>query len=86
MYSVDGIIHNTHFVSSPNWGERGRLFIFGSNDLTHWHYIGRTNQQHVNYLPSHAYRYFRLAVSTLLAPPDRYISTSLNIKEKLPKL
>lgn len=86
MYSVDGIIHNIHFVSSPNWGERGRLFLFGSNDLTHWHYIGRTNQQHVNYLPSHAYRYFRLAVSTLLAPPDRYISTSLNIKEKLPKL
>ena len=87
MYSLDGFIHNTHFFTPPlNRGAWGVFFLFGSNDLSHWHYIGRTNQPHVNYLPSHAYRYFCLGIYALLTPPDRYISTSLNIKEKLPKL
>lgn len=97
MYALNDLAHNyrhaptsTRPVSSPavpsRAGVKPLLFIFGSNDLSSWHYVGRTNQPHVFYLPSHSFRHFKLAVFAVMKPGDEYISLSLNIREKFPKL
>lgn len=61
------------------------MFIFGSNDLLSWHYIGRTNQEHSYYQASLSYRFFRIALYAVMSPKEQYLSTSLNIKQKFPK-
>lgn len=80
MYAIADIAHHKMAASRP------MMFIYGSNDLRQWHYVGRTNQTHVSYLPAHSYRYFRIALALSLVPSEQYISTSLNIQEKFPKL
>lgn len=80
MYAINDFAHNDN-IQHPI-----TIFLFGSNDLAQWHYIGRTNQRHAAYLPSHAYRFFRMALTALSTPSEQYISTSLNITEKFPKL
>lgn len=80
MYFINDFAHNKI--------QQGKtiMFLFGSNDLRSWHYIGRTNQNHSYYQASLSYRYFRIALFSVMSPNDQYLSTSLNIKEKFPKL
>lgn len=80
MYAIADIAHHKMAASRP------MMFIYGSNDLRQWHYIGRTKKTHVNYLPAHSYRYFRIALALSLVPSEQYISTSLTVFEKFPKL
>lgn len=80
MYAIADIAHHKMATSRP------MMFIYGSNDLRQWHYVGRTNQTHVSYLPAHSYRYFRIALALSLVPSEQYISTSLTVFEKFPKL
>ena len=80
MYTIADFQHHMTAANRP------RLFIYGSNDLRSWHYVGRTNQPHTCYLPAHSYRYLRYALVLNLTPSEQYISTSLNIQEKFPKL
>ena len=80
MYAIADIAHHKMAASRP------MMFIYGSNDLRQWHYIGRTKKTHVNYLPAHSYRYFRIALALSLTPSEQYISTSMTVFEKFPKL
>ena len=80
MYAIADIAHHKMAAARP------MMFIYGSNDLRQWHYIGRTKKTHVNYLPAHSYRYFRIALALSLRPSEQYISTSLTVFEKFPKL
>lgn len=80
MHVFQDLAHNKLSHSRPV------LFVFGSNDLLSWHYVGRTNQRQVSLLPGHAWRFFRLAVYHPMTPGECYISTSFNIAEKYPKL
>lgn len=80
MYAIADIAH--HKMAT----ERPMMFIYGSNDLRQWHYVGRTKKTHVSYLPAHSYRYFRIALALSLVPSEQYISTSLTVLEKFPKL
>ena len=80
MYCINDFIHNKIHDGKTV------MFIFGSNNLRSWHYIGRTNQEHAHYLPTLSYRYLRLALYSVMKPDEQYISTSLNIKEKFPKI
>lgn len=80
MYAIADIAHHKMAASRP------MMFIYGSNDLRQWHYIGHTKKTHVSYLPAHSYRYFRIALALSLRPSEQYISTSLTVFEKFPKL
>lgn len=62
------------------------LFIYGSNDIRSWHYIGRSRRSHAPYLPAHSFRYFRLALYLQMRTPERYSSILLDIIEKYRKL
>ncbi len=80
MYAIADIAHHKMATSRP------MMFIYGSNDLRQWHYVGSTKKTHVNYLPAHSYRYFRIALALSLTPSEQYISTSMTVFEKFPKL
>lgn len=80
MYAIADIAHHKMAASRP------MMFIYGSNDLRQWHYVGRTRKTHVSYLPAHSYRYFRIALALSLRPSEQYISTSLTVFKKFPKL
>lgn len=80
MYNLQAFSHNK--VAT----ERATIVLFGSNDLRQWHYIGKTNEEKSYYLPSTAYKYFRIALSMELAPSEEYLSTYLRVVEKFPKI
>ena len=80
MYNLQAFSHNK--VAT----ERATIALFGSNDLRRWHYIGKTNEEKSYFLPSTAYKYFRIALSMELAPSEEYLSTYLRVVEKFPKI
>lgn len=80
MYTIGDLIHNRMMSGTTI------IFFYGSNDLVTWHYIGRTNQRKMYYLPGRAYRYYRFAIFNAMTPGEVYISTSFNVKEKFGKL
>lgn len=80
MYTINDVLHNKMVAASTY------LFMFGSNDLKTWSYIGMTNQTHVHYLPSRAWRYYRFAIYNSMKPGEKYISTSFNVYEKFGKV
>lgn len=82
----DGVFSLANIAHSQMMAKRTTLFVFGSNDLVNWHYVGRTNQRHVYYLPSRAYRYYRFALYNVMKPGEQYISTSFDVILKFPKL
>ena len=80
MFAINDIAH------VKMTGSRTMLFLFGSNDLVNWHYVGRTNERHAYYLPTRSYRYYRLALYNVMKPSEQYMSTAFNVKVKYPKL
>lgn len=65
---------------------RQLLFVYGSNDLRQWHYIGRSQRNHASYVAAHAFRYFRIALYLQLRTSERYSSVIIDIIEKYRKL
>lgn len=80
MYNITGFLHDKMANGKTT------MLLFGSNNLIDWHYIGKTNSEKEYYMPSTAYRFFRLALHGNLKPSEMYISTKLNVAEKFPKL
>lgn len=80
MLSVTGFDHQTDARNVP------LLFLFGSNDNRRWHYIGRKRSMLADYLSSHPYRFFRLAISLSLDASEKYFQTNLDITQKYEKL
>lgn len=62
------------------------LFLFGSNNGRAWQYIGRTARLHAPYLPTHPFRFFRIALYLQMQTSEHYQSTILDIIEKYRKL
>lgn len=65
---------------------RQLLFVYGSNDLRQWHYMGRSQRNHASYVAAHAFRYFRIALYLQLRTSERYSSVIIDIIEKYRKL
>lgn len=91
MYVISDILHNRRMrdlvtVDNVTVDKHTVLFLFGSNDLVEWNYIGRTNQTHVWHLPARAWRYYRLALYNVMTPDEQYLSTAMNVKEKFGKV
>jgi hypothetical protein len=80
MYNLQAFSHNK--VAT----ERATIVLFESNDLSQWHYIGKTNEEKSYFLASTVYSYFRVALSMELAPSEEYLSTYLRVVEKFPKI
>ena len=62
------------------------IFLFGSNDNSTWHYIGRRKTARAAYLPAHPFRFFRMAVSLSMTQAEKYFQTNLQITQKYQKL
>lgn len=74
------------FDQSHSLATKPMMFIYGSNDLRKWHYIGKSNQQRFSYLPGSTWRYFRLALFLDMKTADRFYCTHLEVVEKYQKL
>lgn len=81
-------VHKTvkAFDQSHSLATKPMMFIYGSNDLRKWHYIGKSNQQRFSYLPGSTWRYFRLALFLDMKTADRFYCTHLEVIEKYQKL
>lgn len=58
------------------------VFFYGSDDCRTWHYIGRSDRDHADYLPAHSFRYLRLAVFSRLSMTEEYSGIDLNVVPK----
>lgn len=76
----------TGFEQMSTAQQPATLFLFGSNDNRSWHYIGRSARAHASYLPSHAFRFFRLALYLQMSQGEQYMQTDLTYIEKFSKL
>ena len=76
----------TGFDQQTNSAIRPTLFLFGSNDNSSWHYIGRSNRTLAEYLPVHPFRFFRVAIHTSMTQADMYFQLNLKLITKYEKL
>ena len=65
--------------------EKTLIAFWGSHDNVNWRYIGKTTSIHNDYVPSHSFRFFRLAVLSCMAPGERYMSVKLVTNERYRK-
>ncbi len=65
--------------------EKTLIAFWGSRDNVNWRYIGKTTSIHSDYVPSHSFRFFRLAVLSNLSPGERYMSVKLATNERYRK-
>lgn len=75
----------TGFIHSLTSDVKPVMWLYGSNDNQHWHYLGRTNAPKSNYMSSHSYRYFRLALYLWLESKDQYFATRLEVIRRFGK-
>lgn len=65
--------------------EKTLIVFWGSHDNVNWRYIGKTTSLHSDYVPSHSFRFFRLAVLSRMSPGERYMSVKLVTSERYRK-
>lgn len=80
MLSITGFEQHTDNDNAP------MVFLFGSNNNRTWHYIGRSNHMIENYLPSHPYRFFRVAIFANMTQGEKYFQINLDVTQKYEKL
>lgn len=75
----------TGFIHSLTTDVKPVMWIYGSNDNQHWHYLGRTNAPKSHYMSSHSFRYFRIALYLWLESKDQYFATRLEVIRRFNK-
>lgn len=84
--TFDAIMSAITGFDNQSTGKFQVLMIFGSDDLSTWHYVGRSSLAHADYLPGHTYRYFRLALFVRMSASEQYNQTALSVTQKYVKL
>jgi len=87
MYSAITGFRQSHSVV-PGSDEKllPHLYIYGSNDLRSWHYIGHTVANNQSYMPSHSFRYFRVGLLLSMRPSEQYLQITLDVTDKYNRL
>ena len=75
----------TGFIHSLTTDVKPVMWLYGSNDNQHWHYLGRTNAPKSHYMSSHSFRYFRIALYLWLESKDQYFATRLEVIRRFNK-
>ncbi len=75
----------TGFIHSLTTDVKPVMWLYGSNDNQHWHYLGRTNAPKSHYLNSRSFRYFRIALYLWLESKDQYFATRLEVIRRFNK-
>ena len=75
----------TGFIHSLTTDVKPVMWLYGSNDNQHWHYLGRTNALKSHYMSSHSFRYFRIALYLWLESKDQYFATRLEVIRRFNK-
>ena len=75
----------TGFIHSLTTDVKPVMWLYGSNDNQHWHYMGRTNAPKSHYMSSHSFRYFRIALYLWLESKDQYFATRLEVIRRFNK-
>lgn len=82
---LDGIIKvitGLQQLASSEAENTPTIFIYGSDDNRHWHYLGHSNRRRNAFLPGQAWRFFRLAVLTNMKADEQLVATQLAYIEK----
>ena len=77
--SITGYIHSLTSGSVPV------MWLYGSNDNQHWHYAGRVGGMKSNYMASHSYRFFRIALYLKMKSMQQYFATRLEVIRRFNK-
>lgn len=77
--AITGYIHSLTTDNVPV------MWIYGSNDNQHWHYVGRVGGMKSNYMASRSYRFFRIAMYLRMMPKDQYFATRLEVIRRFGK-
>ena len=75
----------TGYIHSLTTGTVPVMWIYGSNDNQHWHYAGRVGGMKSNYMASHSYRFFRIALYLKMKSRQQYFATRLEVIRRFNK-
>ena len=70
------------YISSVQAGKCG-MVLFGSNNLTHWYYVGSSVNMYLRNLVGSPYKYFRLALMGNLAQNESISALSIDFQPRL---
>ena len=77
--AITGYIHSLTSDSVPV------MWLYGSNDNQHWHYVGRVGGMKSSYMASHSYRFFRIAMYLKMKSMQQYFATRLEVIRRFNK-
>lgn len=77
--SITGYIHSLTSGTVPV------MWLYGSNDNQNWHYLGRCGGMKSNYMSSHSYRFFRIAMYLRMKSMNQYFATRLEVIRRFGK-
>ena len=77
--SITGYIHSLTSGTVPV------MWLYGSNDNQNWHYLGRLGGMKSNYMSSHSYRFFRIALYLKMKSMNQYFATRLEVIRRFNK-
>lgn len=77
--AITGYIHSLTSETAPI------MWIYGSNDNQHWHYLGRCGGMKSSYMSAHSYRFFRMALYLNMKSMNQYFSTRLEVIRRFNK-
>jgi hypothetical protein len=75
----------TSYIHSLTSGSIPIMWLYGSNDNQNWHYIGRLGGMKSNYMATHSYRFFRIALYLKMKSMNQYFATRLEIIRRFSK-
>lgn len=75
----------TGYIHSLTSGTVPVMWLYGSNDNQNWHYLGRLGGMKSNYMSSHSYRFFRLALYLKMKSMNQYFATRLEVIRRFNK-
>lgn len=75
----------TGYIHSLTSGTVPVMWLYGSNDNQNWHYLGRLGGMKSNYMSSHSYRFFRIALYLKMKSMNQYFATRLEVIRRFNK-
>ena len=75
----------TGYIHSLTSGTVPVMWLYGSNDNQHWHYLGRCGGMKSSYMSSHSYRFFRIALYLKMKSMNQYFATRLEVIRRFNK-
>lgn len=75
----------TGYIHSLTSGTVPVMWLYGSNDNQNWHYLGRCAGMKSNYMSSHSYRFFRIALYLKMKSMNQYFATRLEVIRRFGK-